>query len=239
MTATRPAGRVYTILNWGDTQRGKTSLGAAALFSSSDSLPAIDRGAAAGALVATLHTHWRRLQTGCPVQATSCDSIDLDLPTRAGSVVRLRDIRGQGTREPERDDVRRWLVEADAFLFILEWDAPDMRRQIAALEAAWNFTAGKPAALAFTKCERSMSESDPAWEAREGWWRASPRLSGCEYAIARFGEAVWPTSTYGYDAATGLPAEVLGEFGELIPCGIVPKGVGRPFEWLFSRLGVK
>ena len=55
----------------------------------------------------------------------------------------------------------------------------------------------------------------------------------------KFGNAVWPTSVYGYDMKNPKrPAMIHDEFGRSIPFRISPKNVSEPFLWVFKSLGL-
>jgi len=222
---------------WGDTQVGKTTLLVTATHGPAR-VRGVDYSASAEALAAHLRPHFDRLRTGRWVQPTSERAIDIGLRLTSGGALRVRDVMGGITRQLSEPWVRELLVEASAFLFLVEWEAADLDRQLACIEAARNFWGDAPRALVFTKCERALSEDDPAWERRPGWWRGRRWLAGYEPLLASFGGSVWPSSAYGYAASTGLPACVIGEFGQLIPYRIQPRGVAAPFAHVLRGLGL-
>ncbi len=230
------------LLLWADTQVGKTAYLTTALCRS---LPGqrprqIDPGRSAAALARTLMPNWRRLRHGLSVPPTSEETIDLELESLGGTRICVRDIKGQLTREVHQPAVAERLDQAQAVLFLVEWGSRSLNQQLLAIESALDFCGGKPIALAFTKCELGLPEDHEAWSPlrQDGWWRREASWSENAAVLERFGGAAWPTSAYGYDPRTGLPAAILGEFGQLIPFRVNPKGVVAPIEWIFERLGV-
>jgi hypothetical protein len=230
------------VLLWADTQVGKTAYLTTALCRSGQGQRPrhIDPGKSAASLAQTLLPNWRRLRRGLYVAPTSEEVIDLELISRGGTAVCLRDIKGQLTREIHRATVAERLDQAHAVLFLVEWGSRSLNDQMLAIESALDFCGGKPIALAFTKCELGLAEDHEAWSAlrNEGWWQREANWSEHAAVLTRFGASIWPTSAYGYDPRTGLPAAILGEFGQLIPYRVSPKGVLSPLEWIFDRLGV-
>lgn len=230
--------RPRTLLIWGDTQVGKTTFLASAFYREEGRPAGIDHRASAKALGAELFPHWKRMSTGRLTIATAKDQVDLDLILRDGSPLRIRDVRGGLIRNAEDAGIMRMLTTADTFLFMIEWRASDIAYQLGAIDGAWNFCADKPRALVFTKCERYLNEEDPAWDGQAGWWRSHSWLSTFRDKIARFGDAVWPTSSFGYDPESGQPALLLDEFGGVFPFRIAPRGVIEPLEWLIGADGI-
>lgn len=227
-----------TIMLWGDTQVGKTALLTMALDQAKqDELP-LDRAKSALAVNILLNTHKRRLLLNQQVLPTSEDFIDLDLISKNGSIIQIRDMKGELTQISKESTYNK-LMASDAILFVMELNPPNLSRNILAIKSAWDICLDKPKGLAFTKCERSLAPNDPAWTGRRDWWRKVYQWGEHEPVISGFGEAVWPTSAYGYEAKFGFPAVVLGEFGQLLPYRINSKGVIEPFRWLLSQLGVK
>ncbi len=229
----------HTLLLWGDTQVGKTTLLSAAFFCEPGRLRAVDLGASAEALTTILFESWQNLTNGRLVEATSAGKIDLDLALKNGGRLRIRDVKGGLTREVARSpDARAWLQEASSVLFLVEWNADELGRQLNAIDGAWAFCPDKPRALVFTKVERSLLRADPAWQRRPRWWADHAWCQPHAAMIARFGDAVWPSSCFGYHEEQGSPAMILGEYGLVLPFGIRPRGVVEPIEWLLQRMGL-
>lgn len=226
-----------TILMWGGTQSGKSSLIAAALFDTESELPSLDRaktGAAANA--ARLHEHWRDLREGRPLKPTVKDNIDIMLHRLAGAPAQLRDVRG-GRIDEEYDALtEQTLQSAAAVLFILDFEARDPVRQRRTIDGYWNVCGDRPKALVFTKCELHFDYEHKAWKAERGWWQDFQELRMLGSSIERFGDAVFPTSVYGYHRGSWAPALTLGEFGEIRPFDIRPQGVARPFVWALEQM---
>lgn len=227
-----------TLLLWGDTQVGKTTLLTTAVGPCADCISAIDRGRSAKAL-ASLYPELRRLRTQRLTQATSSYHIDLELVLRDGKPARVRDVQGGITRSVHEDHVAERLSGASVVLFVMEWKARDVENQLNAIRGGWDYSQGARRGLVFTKCETYLDEDDEAWDARPGWWEEDEGLAPYYDLIARFGPAVWPTSSFGFDKDTGYPAVILGEFGQPLPYRIRPLNVHRPFEWAFEQMGVK
>ena len=236
------AGREWTVLLWGDTQVGKTTLVTTALYARQEGRLAdlVDRGRSAAALTSTLLPHWRRLSKCLWVQPTGQDFIDIPLVTKSGNALRLRDVRGGLSRQLEEPAVLGELTARppDAYLFLVEWGTRDLNNQMLAVSGALDVCGDRPRGLVFTKCERTFAEGDRAWRGATGWWRGEPGLAAYEPLLASFGDAVWPCSAYGYHARLGQPALLLGEFGQLMPYEIQPVGVNDPFDWVLDQLGV-
>ena len=133
------------------------------------------------------------------------------------------------------------LRDASVILFLLEWGAwqRDIEGQMAAIRNAWFYCDGRPIGLVFTKCERDIDRLDRAWLGEQGWWRMSKELEDYENVLNRFGDAVWATSSFGFDSTHGRPAVILGEFGQFLPYRIKPRNVHQPFEWALRQLGLE
>ena len=238
MSKSTKGGRTEsTLLLWGDTQVGKSTLLTTALYADPSRLKAIDRGKSAEAL-AVLFRQWQLLSTGRWVAPTS-NQLDLDLATGSGSSLRLRDIPGGDTRNVHVDWVHKRLKEAQGVLFVVEWGTRDVHRQMDAIRGAWSFCSEVPTALCFTKCERALSEEDEAWERPSDWWKEYPEWDAHAELIERFGARVWPTSSCGYHRESGHPALILSEFGDPRPFEINPHRVADPLEWLLDEMGVQ
>jgi hypothetical protein len=236
------AARTWTVLLWGDTQVGKTTLLTTALYARQEGRLAdlVDRTRSAPALASTLLPHWRRLSRSLWTQPTAQDFIDIPLITNSGNTLRLRDVRGGLSRQLEDPVVLRELTAAapDAYLFMLEWGTRDLNNQLLAVTASLDLCGDRPRGLVFTKCERAFDEGDRCWRGGPGWWRTHPALLPHAHVLDGFGDAVWPCSAYGYHQRLGQPALLLGEFGQLMPFEIQPVGVNDPFDWVLDRLGV-
>lgn len=227
-----------TLLLWAYTQVGKTALLATVFYGANGKLlPRVDRKRSARALTDTLFEHWHRLQTGRPVVATANEETALDLITAMGAPFRITDIKGLQTLAMQDAAMAR-LEQAGGVLFLLELDRGRLGQQLTAIQAAIQHIGDRPRGIVFTKCERSLHASDPAWFARPGWWRQkTPRE--LEGVLEGMGDAVWPTSAYGFDAETGFPACIPGEFGDLLPWRPSPKNVDLPFEWMLDEMDVR
>lgn len=221
-----------TILLWGDTQVGKTTLLACAFYHGRR-FPQIAWRESADSINMILGEHWQRLKDNRWVLATAEKRVDLLLTLNGGGWLQISDVQGGLTGR--LGQIPQQLKSADAVLFFVDWTASEMGRQMAAIETAWNFVMDLPTGLVFTRCERGFAADDPAWKADRHWWRTG-RWAAHNRVIERFGDSVWPTSAYGYAGDTRLPAMVLGEFGELLPYRITPKRVQEPFEWIFKQL---
>lgn len=236
MSATN-AGDPQTILMWGSSQTGKSSLLAAALFDTESELPSLDRertGRAANSV--KLHEHWRDLLEGRPPQPTVADNIDITLHRVKGAPAQLRDIRGGLIDETYDNSIEQTLQSAAAVLFIIDFQARDPVRQRRTIDGYWNVCGHRPKALVFTKCELHLDHEHQGWKAERGWWQEFQELRMLGSSIERFGDAVFPTSVYGYHRGSWAPALTLGEFGEIRPFGIRPKGVARPLLWALEQL---
>ena len=166
------AERSWSVLLWGDTQVGKTTLLTTALYARQEGRLAglVDRSRSAAALAGTLLPHWRRISRGLWVQPTSQDFIDVPLFTRSGNVLRLRDVRGGLSRQVEEPAVLRELSASapDAYLFLVEWGSRDLNNHMLAVTGALDLCADRPRGLVFTKCERALDEGDPCWRGAPG-----------------------------------------------------------------------
>lgn len=225
-----------TLLLWGDTQSGKTTLLTAALSSREDRPVGVSRQEARGEVLRALFDKWTLLRRGRYVPATSDALVDLVIPLdRPDCSVRVRDVRGGLVLEAGQDSVRDAILSADGCLFVLEWSGRDLGRQRLAIEGALPLLREKPCGVVFTKCELALPYHDDSWlRLRRDWWKSGP-WGGVD-VIERFGDAVWPASAYGFEPTTLRPALVLSEFGRVLPFSVNPRGVWEPFEWMFERL---
>lgn len=235
--------KITTIVVWGETQVGKTSWLATALYERDSFWDLIDQGKSAVALRNTVFPHWNRLRTGMNIESTSEDKIDIDLVTTEDNQIRLRDIRGQLVHELHTQAVQERLIgDVDGFLFFVWWRSSALDRQINAIDAILPFLNGRPSALIFTKCEADLGAESEEWLGEPGWWRTDSRLQRFASTIEKFGERVWPVSAFGYcqeDGASDWPAMIMGEFGNTIPFGIGPQNVAAPLHWILKELKVR
>lgn len=226
-----------TILMWGDSATGKSSLITAALFDPQSRFPAIDMeqtGAAANAV--RLNEHWRDLREGRPGAPTAEDKIDIAIHRRDGVAVLLRDVRGGLVDQAADAATLRTVRSAAVLLFVMDFQARDAVRQLRAIDGIWNICSNVAKGLVFTKCELHLDYDHQAWNGELDWWQEFPELRIFGSHIERFGDAVFPTSVYGYHPRSMLPALTLGEFGEIRPFNIAPRGVVRPFAWALEQI---
>ena len=232
-----------TIVAWGETQVGKTSWLATALYGPDSCWDVIDRERSAVVLNQVVFPNWQRLRTGMHIDSTSEDMINIDLATASNSTVRFYDIRGQLVNELNTTAVQERLISnADGFLFFLGWRAPLLSQQIMAIEAMLPFLNGRPSGVIFTKCEGDLQAEDEEWFGELGWWKKDERLAPFASVIEKFQERVWPVSAFGYCQESGShdrPAMILGEFANAIPFGIGPRNVAHPLRWMLKELRVR
>ncbi len=221
-----PTSDIPSIALWGASGAGKSCWLAAALLS--DPPPQVDLPASAEALAGALGPLWEAHRSGRPVPPTHTPA-EIALTLASGHTVRLVDLPGSTHLGPAAAERLR---SATGVLLVHPWGAPPP----AALDAAWQASRSGHCGLVLTGLERSLPEESPAWERPPGWWRASTWGQDNEGALARFGAAVWPTSAMGYDTVCGTPALLLGDFGQLVPSAIRPRGVGAPLAWMLERL---
>src|ERR1043166_8782323 len=215
-----------TILLWGDTQTGKSSLVAAALFDDPERLPGIDMsrtGEEANAV--GLNEQWRALREGRTVQSTPAP-VDVRIHRKTGAPIRLRDVPG-GLIDHPADPVvmHETLQPATVILFVMNFHAPDPIRELRAIDQVWAICNNAMKGLVFTKCELRLDSDHRAWQGRRKWWQEFSDLGMLSRFLERFDEAVFPTSVYGYHPGSRAPALTLGEFGEVRPFGISPQGI--------------
>jgi len=223
------------LLLWGDTQVGKTTLVAAALKGRQRELPMVDFVNSPD-VDTVLGYQWSRLQRNLLVMPTKHDKhLDVLLTLRDGGSLEVRDIPGALTAEVHKPEVRELVLRADAILLVAEWQARNLEGQMNAIGISWAILQERLTGLAFTKCERRLDAGDPEWRGEPGWWKSGGFRVKHEQLLEEFGEAVWPTSAYGYDADS-RPNCLLGEFGQVIPFNVSPKNVAAPFQWFLKRL---
>jgi hypothetical protein len=228
-----------TLLLWGDTQVGKTALLTMALFSEEkEDFGVIDREASSDDLCTTLLPVYKRMKSNSWVLPTTEDNIDIDLTTYNKNRLRIRDIKGYNIRRVDKGEIREYVKKADGILFVIEWKSKDINNQMLAIEGSWDLVEKKPHGLVFTKCERDFPAEDKRWDGQPNdWWKSDTQLLNYKI-LDRFGEAVWPTSAFGYSLETGFPAIIIGEFGQMIPYWPNPKGVSKPFAWIIKKIGI-
>jgi hypothetical protein len=234
MTTTMSA--VKTVGLWGATQVGKTTMLATALFGNDPVLAPVVRGDAGGEVNRQLFDVYRRLMNNQWVQATASDTVRIPLRGN-GTAVDLVDVRGRVTVELNKETARDIVRDLDAVLFLVEYDGQETGNQILAIDGAVVELGDKPMALAFTKCECSLPSESPLWDRPEGWLQRTPLWVPHQRTLQRFEGHAWPTSAFGYDEVTGLPAVILGEMGQLLPYRIQPRNVTHPFISIFRMLG--
>jgi hypothetical protein len=225
------------ILIWGGTATGKSSLAAAVLFDPKSELPSLDRGrTASSANAAGLSRIWQGLSEGRPTAPTVNDEVGVTLYRNRSTPVLLKDVRGGLVDFVSDEPTERLLRSAAVILFIMDFHSRDAIRQLRAINSVWNLCADVPKGLVFTKCELHLDRDHDAWEKKPNWWQDFQQLRALGSHIERFGDAVFPTSVYGYHPESKFPAFTLGEFGELRPMNIRPREVTRPFAWALSQI---
>ena len=229
-------GTTKRLVLWGDTQVGKTAFLATSLSHARERFPEIDWGRSADSLAENITPHWQRLSRNLWIESTSAiKEIQLSLTT--GHQLIFVDVKGGAVRQESNADARQQLKDANAVLFLVEWNGQNMPRHFLAIDTAWPEVAQLTKGLVFTKCERNFQYEDPAWEAKPGWWSASDVIHPYAHILRRFPEdAIWPVSAYGYNTRTLRPAVILGEFGQMMPYQVNPRKVAEPLRWILDRL---
>jgi hypothetical protein len=225
------------ILVWGDTATGKSSLVAAALFAPESQLLSLERSqTGSSANAAGMSRLWQGLREGRPAPPTAINEVNITLVRDRGPPVLLKDVKG-GLVDTVADQSTEKIVQsADVVLFIMDFRSREAIHQLRAIDAAWDICAATPKGLVFTKCELHLDQDHEAWERKRNWWQEFQELRALGSHIERFGDAVFPTSVYGYNPVSKFPAFTLGEFGELRPLKITPRGVVTPFAWALSQI---
>jgi hypothetical protein len=225
-----------TILMWGDSATGKSSLIAAALFDDPHQLEGIDLARTGEeAAAARLNEHWRDLREGRLRAGTVQERVDIRLHRTHGAPILLRDVRGDLIDQSADVNIVRGILQpANVVLFVMDFQAADPTRQLRAIDV-WTICDKAAKGLIFTKCELNLDYDHRAWKGGSNWWREFPELRMRSRFIERFGDAVFPTSVFGYHHGSKFPALTLGEFGEVRPFGISPRGVIAPFAWAIER----
>jgi hypothetical protein len=117
--------KVPLLLLWGCTGVGKTSLLTAGLFENRARLAGVD-WAASSDVDTRFAPKWRNLKNGIHIEATTEPDINLELRFKPvhfadNRCLVIRDIMGLVAHENERADSRELLRQADAVLFVMEW----------------------------------------------------------------------------------------------------------------------
>ncbi|MCC9608093.1 hypothetical protein LOC68_01725 [Blastopirellula sp. JC732] len=236
-----------TIVVWGNTNVGKTTLLATALYheSTKSSLNKYidfresmtrERG-----YPSVFSHHWGTISKSRPTQSTS-GFVDCELVLENGQgVVTLIDGYGGRMLEDNTPHVRNRIIEARGVLFIVPWTR-EMEQDFddfAAISKYWHSLdhSTQRVGIVFTKCEQYLDVKDPAWNFAPGWWRDRPLPMARELPmiLESAGPAVWPTSVFGFDEI-GQPNCILDEFGQLVPLHIKPRNVSQPLEWMLEGL---
>jgi hypothetical protein len=230
--------RLKTLMLWGETQAGKTTLLTTAIMSTQSirHLTMIDRARSTDEMIrAGLTTRHRRLSEGRTIDSTS-EKMEFSLTLSDDTRLQIRDIKGADTREPHL--MREWLPTANAILCVIECCGPNLGIQMAAIDALLPLVANTNVkiGLAITKCEQVLSRFDPVWKSWPAGWEKSalyPIWEPWKSQLSAFGDAVWATSAFGYDE--DRPACVLSEYGVMLPYRIQPLNVYKPLLWYFGK----
>jgi hypothetical protein len=220
---------------WGPHRSGKTALLAAALFGPDSRQLPIARSLQSTPYLSKVSVAWKKLSNNTPVPPTTENEVSIPLLVRS-TEVRIRDIRG-GITDLPWTECCEMMKTADAILCVAECSEETIQDRMRVLAPVADLADERPVGMVFTKCERIMKGFDEGWPALPGWWKRVPFLSRFSDPLDRFGGAVWPTSAFGFDD-TGNPAVLVGEFGVALPYQVRPKGVTRPFLWLFEKLNI-
>lgn len=221
---------------WGATQVGKTTLLATALFQDDSPLAPLVRADLSGSVNHNLFDVYRRLMTNQWVVPTA-GSLAVRLTGSDGTRIEFVDVSGGGTLEMQDPESRNIVRGLDGVLFFVEYGGLETGSQMLAVDAAMLELGDKPCALALTKCECHLQSESDVWDSPAGWLQDTPLWSAHQRTLQKFEGRAWPTSAFGYDEATGLPAVILGEMGQLLPFRIQPRNVAHPLAWVLNRLG--
>lgn len=227
-----------TLLLWGDTSVGKSTLLTAA-FGAPPKLRAlsgdVDFSRGADDLL-TFTKQWSDLCRG-GFQPSTQRKLEYALKCRQGNTLHVRDVKGGWVAEERM--IRELLGPADAVLVVLEADAQERRRrdQERALRAASAILPTKVCGVALTKADRLFKIGAREWLRHDGWLHSTPYASFVEHGSPVPKEKWWPVSALGFDAESHLPACVLGEYDYVVPWGVnEPVNVRGLFEQLLSEL---
>ncbi len=221
----------------GGAQVGRTTLLATYLMGLGSETAWIDREVSQGEpAYQRVLADWNRIRRSAPMPPTSESMVDLVVTGTSGRRVQFRDCRRDGAPlGPEDGDED---PPTHAILFVITQEPSQLDRAMETLRAAAATEApGSHArtAVAVSKADRFLAPEDPAWEAELGWWRAHfPEHGDLQALIDRFGDRVWPVSSYGFHGDE--PAVLWSEFGHLLPFDVRPRNVHRPFESLLESL---
>ena len=233
--------RYPSVLLWGHTQVGKTSLFASAFCGEEGAklaqhFPDYDREKNFENL-SRLDTLFRTLKSGQKLPATTGDEkthdFRLDFAKRKRIV--FQDIKGGLVDQiTTNENIKRELREAEILLCMIQWNANYLVRELNSVKALFPYFEEKMA-LVFTKAEKGLAHDDEAWKAQKGWWKTIPWLEKHHETMERFEHRVWPVSCYGYQD-DGTPSLTLGEFGQIMPYNIKPHKVLEPIKWAIETL---
>ncbi len=241
-------GQEKTLLPWGDTQTGKTSLIPAAVHNDPGAISRIQGHETLAAKYSENETvdksaneaiwgAWNALRRSCFPHSTAINKLDFTIKIAENHRLHVRDIFGGVTTDKHwQDGIFGIIQPADAIFFIVELGSSKLLEQLLAIDKIWHYCEKLQKALVFTKCEIVLDSRHPAWMHKEGWWRSIDFLGARADVIGRFGANVWATSVFGYHRKTLEPNITLGEFGEIRPISISPWGVAEPFSWIVENL---
>lgn len=227
--------REPTVMFWGETQVGKTSLFATAFCGEegeklASAFSTFDREKNFHNL-ARLNALFQVLKAGQKIEATGDErphNFELAFSDRKNIV--FQDIKGSLVGEWNHNDIiKKEVEEADVLLCVIQWKSPFLIRELNAIYSILPYCKNK-IGLIFTKAEKGLAHDDPAWNAELGWWRSLDWLQDKSGLLEHFEERIWPVSCYGFQE-DGTPSLSLGEFGQLIPYNIKPKNVLAPIIW--------
>lgn len=258
------ASPVISVQLWGDTNVGKTMLLSAAfgdLKGRSEAFPLIDFGHE-GSRIEHYIRHFRLMKRGSMVNPTSADwkdsTIVLDLVTKNGRRIAVRDIQGSSWRGFTDDQRRALASDTDAILFLVAWNADTLEPRLDAvhdlLDHVRSHVTDHRAGLVFTQCDRALPlqlhrfawadvmqtaallKNDVVRRLREYQQRYEAD-HGHDFFRNHFDDRIWFTSAWGCaDTSEQWSASVLTDFGDCLPCHIHPVQVREPFAAMFSAL---
>ena len=242
------ASLLIEIVLWGAPGAGKTS-GLAALFGANPPRWLALGDPQTAATVDRFQETWGQLQSSQLVAGT-LRAETFTVRMVSGQEVRFRDMKGgHSLGNAQHPEDAAALRAAGGVLCFYEWPTETERHSQLALgtirAALGPFDAPDlqtPVLLVITKCEAWLAPQELAAFARDphGWVEAHkehlPRP--LVDTVRRFPVgAVFPTTTYGYGDATKRPAHTPDEFARLVPWGISPWGIERPFDRVLLGAG--
>lgn len=216
------ASRKRSVLLWGASGAGKSSLLAA-------SLGAGERPGPLGVDPERTPT-WvtgdaARLASGRPVLPTRVPVQEAELAGPAGTRVIVRDPGdGLGDGAPG-EEALEVLNAADRAILVFEAHGRDLEARAEALHMAARVLVPRPAVILVTKLDQLLGWDDPAWGGGPGWWRDLGELAPWVEGMLPHDYPVLPASAFGYDPASRRPAVLLGEYGEALPYRVAPRGI--------------